>query len=68
MNSRRNILGIVAIGSMAAGGAAAGIVIRPMNETCQIDADHLAAKMAAIHGGAWRVSMDADFILISRYG
>jgi hypothetical protein len=65
MPSRREVLGF-----MSAGVATAVLPDRADAKAhvddCRRHAESLAEAMKTEHGGAWRISMDKDFVLISK--
>lgn len=66
MRSRRDLLK-----GFSAGVAVAVMPSRAMAETedineCRRHAKNLAAAMKTEHGGIWRISIDKDFVLISK--
>lgn len=66
MRSRREILR-----GFSAGVAAAAIPASAIAETediynCRHHANNLAEAMKTKHGGVWRISIDKDFVLISK--
>ena len=66
MRTRREIFK-----GLSAGVAAAALPCRAMAETediidCRQLAKNLAQAMGETHGGVWRITIDKDFVLISK--
>lgn len=66
MQSRRDVLR-----GMSAGVAMAVVPSRAVADTegidkCRFHATGLAEAMRTEHGGVWRISIDKDFVLISK--